>query len=160
MSACAPQQHGTGWDRRDRRDMPAEPATYERVVGVVGMAHGWGSEKNVRTFQRGPMVTIDGLEPAEHAAPAYNMCAGPRWLEHSRRLSMAARQTLHRGLARCTTCQRFSTWSVSRSHDAVDISYPVDLHLPMLRRGSDTVAWLGWQSSGIMPDDYHFELLA
>ena len=43
------------------------------------------------------MVTIDGLEPAEHAAPAYNMCAGPRRLEHPRRLSMAARQTSRTG---------------------------------------------------------------
>ena len=25
------------------------------------------------------MVITDGLEPAEHAASVYNMCAGPRW---------------------------------------------------------------------------------
>lgn len=29
-----------------------------------------------------------------------------------------------------------------------------------VRHGSDTVARLGWESSGITPDDYHFEVLA
>ena len=87
-------QHGREWQTRDRRDMPAH-----MKGGLAWLAWVGFEETRENAPARPKMVTIDGLEPAEHAAPAYNMCAGPRWLEHSRRLSMAARQTLHRGHA-------------------------------------------------------------
>ena len=60
-------------------------------------------------------------------------------------------------------CQRFSTWSFSRmlarrcgrGSDSVDICI-----CQCYVNGINIVARLGWQSSGITPDDYHFELLA
>ena len=84
----------------------------------------------MRTFQRDPMVTIDGLEPAEHAAPAYNMCAGPPggWSTRGACPWPPGRHCIE-DTHRCTACQRFSTWSSSRrlarrcgcGSDSVDI---------------------------------------
>ena len=69
--------HRAGWHTRRQTDTQARQDATTSIIMEGGLTWlAWlGFGESVRTLQRGPMVTINGLEPAEHAAPAYNMSA-------------------------------------------------------------------------------------
>ena len=110
-------KHGTGWNS-------ATDATCPRHMkgGWAWLAWvGFGEKREIAPARP------NGHHRWPRARRA--CCAGVQhvrylggWSTRSRCLSMAVRQTLHRGLARCTACQSFSTLSVSMRHDAVDVA--------------------------------------
>ena len=100
MSGCT-CRWAEGEEKGGQTDCQRQPATYDSHANHVG-----GNGKKMRRWkrtsltQRSPMVTTDGLEAADYAAPTVNTSStGPWWLEVREALLVAVGKVLHRGLS-------------------------------------------------------------